>query len=68
MSISQNLECGILVREKATPKIKNNRVFGNQKQGILLQENSSSLVIGNSVYRNVKANIAFGGIKSGKNY
>lgn len=67
MSISQNHRCGILVKNLARPKIKNNRVFGNQKQGILLQESCSAFIIGNSVYRNIKANIALGGIKSGNN-
>ena len=54
-----------MVRDNAHPKIKNNRIYGNQNQGILLQENSSAIIIGNSIYRNIKANIALGGIKSG---
>jgi parallel beta-helix repeat protein len=65
MSISQNLEAGVLVRDQACPKINNNRIYGNSKQGVVLEENSSAFIMGNSIYRNIKANVALGGIGSG---
>ena len=74
--ISSNNFSGIMIREKASPKILENKIFENMNQvyitkfnkpqGILIVSESSARIEKNEIYKNIKANIAFGGKLSEK--
>lgn len=64
--IAYNNLAGISVSDKASPTIKENKIFENMNQGILVVSESSALIDSNEIYKNIKANIAFGGYHAEK--
>lgn len=59
--IANNNLSGILVCDKASPKIIGNNIFENLHQGILIVSDSYAVIEKNSIFRNIRSNIAFGG-------
>lgn len=64
--IAYNNLAGIHVSDKASPVIKENKIFENMNQGILVVSESSAFIENNEVFKNIKANIAFGGYHAEK--
>lgn len=64
--IAYNNLAGISVSEKASPIIRDNKIYENMNQGILVVSRSSAEIESNEIYKNIKANIAFGGFYAEK--